>query len=270
MKNVNLKLKLAIGLTLLATLSPFKTFAEGGISGGGGKPLEAVFQEVASNILQWIEAGNSAGLKLPNGFTNEDYVNKMKPHLNNYQIKITSDIILVDGVEKDCENITHTNQPSEIKCNEASLYLVLKNANLLYRLVHHEFAALAGLEVAQGSKSDYYISNQLSAFLRVETVLRLPIVKEDSKAQDEDLFVTMALNFIEARFPNKPDAEPDMRYYYRVLTSKPYSNGVRTLVQVWASPEFEECYLITTSYSNSFSSSRRKCPIRSYEDIVVK
>lgn len=175
MKISNLKKHLVIGTALLAVLSPIKLFAEGGISGGGGDPLEIKFKDIAQNIAQWIASGNARELRLPTQITLEVYSQRMTAVLNNYQIEITQSRILVQGVQKACENFIRPGQSALVRCNANRLRAIMQDASEMYQIVHHEFAALAGLEVAKGARSSYTISRQLSAFLREETVLRLPV-----------------------------------------------------------------------------------------------
>lgn len=261
MKIKQLKQIVIAATTLLAVMSPAKLLADGGISGGGGDPLEIKFQEVALNIQQWVEAGHSKKLLLPSGMSVDSYDSQMLEQLKNYEIVITEETILVHGQEKTCENFWRKNQKSLVICNRASLQSIVGDANSLYQLIHHEFASLARIEVNVGSESDYFVSKQLSAYLRVEKVLRLPTLKEDSDEQAKDMWDEIALGFLEARFPNEPGAASDMQYYYEILSTKHDQKGVRKLVQVTAMPDFKECFVITMAYDRSFSSAPRSCKI---------
>ncbi len=58
-----------------------------------------------------------------------------------------------------------------------------------YRIVHHEYAGLVGIEKNNGAHSDYYYSKQITGKLKEEKVLRLPI-KIDYNSWQEKFYPT--------------------------------------------------------------------------------
>lgn len=156
-----------------------KSVLQGGHEGNGGDPQEMNFRDIAINIQAWIQSGNADQLQMPKGLTIEAYKTKMNQALKNYHISFTTSVVYVDGAEKTCKNIHDGRGDGEITCNERRYRDA--SINERYRLVHHEFAGLAGLEVNQNQDSDYQISDQISGYLKNETVLRLPVVPAFAK-----------------------------------------------------------------------------------------
>ena len=46
-----------------------------------------------------------------------------------------------------------------------------------YKLIHHEYAGLAGVENNEGAASDYSLSTQITEYLTLQTVLKLGLKK---------------------------------------------------------------------------------------------
>lgn len=178
------KLSMLIAMTVspyLASAGPASN-AIGGSNGGGGSDMESEFKTIATNIADWIRAGRSSGLKLRFGVTQEQYRTGMLRELTGYSIQMVSRPLFFGGSEKTCVSRalmpkTETNPIRNlIECNQALFRDTYRsNPEGAYRLVHHEFAGLAGLEKNIGQNSDYHISDQISPFLEKETVLRLPV-----------------------------------------------------------------------------------------------
>ena len=166
-------------ITLLFTAALFPTLASAaGREGNGGDVNERFFKEVAKNIFDWIKSGNADGLNLSD-LSTDTYKKKMTARLLNYNVKFSDRLPIVHGTSKTCENKMVGNR-GVIECNLARFDALRSSGRTqdieeLYRLIHHEFAGLEGLEQNRGDDSDYTISNQLSAFLRTETVRRLPV-----------------------------------------------------------------------------------------------
>lgn len=156
----------------------------GGHEGGGGDPLEARVDEIRADIFKWISAGGAKKLKLPDFLTLKDYELKMIKVLAPMVVRITfiekdheSDEELqlnVSDKPKTCRSFRSKKDYSlNILCH-ISRFALAKEADQ-YRLIHHEYAGLARVERNEGSKSDYFISNQLTDFLEFKKVLRLAI-----------------------------------------------------------------------------------------------
>ncbi len=169
-------------IILIGLLAVSKVLAHGSEGVGGGDANEIVFKDVAVNIKAWIVAGNSRGLKLPAGVSQQTYEGGMLAALTNYNITMTDKPVLVNGTEKTCKNNLELFGHGTILCNISRFESLRSRTNDMYRLVHHEFASLARLEKNIGAVSDYVISDQISSYLRYEAVLRLPIFSQDSQS----------------------------------------------------------------------------------------
>lgn len=175
-------LKLSTFLTSYFILA--SAFA-GGSHTGGGDPLEQAFKEVTTNIVQWIKSGNASDLKLPEGISYSQYVTEMQKVTSSFSVSFSS-TTRIQGVDKVCIN-TRNAKRVLIVCNRTLFSeLVREDRQELYRLIHHEFAGAARLEKNEGANSDYRISDQVSANLRWEKVLRLPIERVKEKAKKYD------------------------------------------------------------------------------------
>lgn len=186
MKPVTNVLKSFTALTLITLLASLSALAsnEGGHGGGnGGDPNERRFKEIATDLSDWIISGGSAELKLPSAITHEVYKSKMLKYLNPgvTPVAFTDKIILVQSVEKACKNYFKRMNPKStpakyaprIICNNKRFEETSEHEK--YRLVHHEYAGLAGFETTKNASSDYEISNQITDYLVETTVLKLAV-----------------------------------------------------------------------------------------------
>jgi hypothetical protein len=182
-------------LLLLLLLSSDMAFAvpgapaNGGGEGlsGGGDLCEDRFKSVALDLLSWINQDGPKGLKLSNRqrtVTVEQYESSMKSALGNFQASCVNPgdpgfPVMVNGTPKECASSHGPAGKGLIVCDRAKFYSSLANPDNddgQYRIVHHEFATLAGLELPQGADSDYWISDQIAGFLSNETVHKLSVV----------------------------------------------------------------------------------------------
>ncbi len=184
-----------ISLILILMLSPVLSqlaHAQGSKGGGGGDLSELTVDEIRENILKWIESGRASGLEFRNGTTLQEYEQKMKKLLAPQAVifTFTNDAanVKVEGRDKTCRSgfakasPQSKNETPFITClrhefSNPTLIPEDKNSrdNAFYRIIHHEFAALALMERNEGAASDYYLSNQISAQGRYEKVFRLPV-----------------------------------------------------------------------------------------------
>jgi hypothetical protein len=190
---------------LAATLAslPLTAYAGGGTSvGGGGDASEARVNEIRADILKWIVNGGAKELKLPSGVAYDVYESGMERVLAPHAVVVgfvTADQensawdpelrVSVDGQPKTCRSfISNKDSMPHILCNTERFASASEGEQ--YRLVHHEYAGLAGVERNVGASSDYEISNQLTDYLVPETVLRLSVKKNPvtSSAQFEHEF----------------------------------------------------------------------------------
>jgi len=145
--------------------------------------------EIRADILKWVSEGGAQGLRFPVGVTQAIYLSSMPqvlaPHavvigfVTNHQESDTTDSDLkvsVNGQPKTCRGfVSVKDQRPHILCNLERFVSTADSQQ--YRLIHHEYAGLAGVERNEGASSDYVISSQITDFLVPETVLRLSVKK---------------------------------------------------------------------------------------------
>jgi hypothetical protein len=166
----------------------------GGESVGGGDLCENRIQEIRDDISIWINKGGPKDLEdLP--ISIEEYSKRMQTYLavskNNdgplkpvAHIECTRNMVDVGKVEKVCRFDRATTN-SKIICD----YDKFMNASVdeQYRLIHHEYAGLAGIENPNGGQSTYFISNQLTSFLQVQIVRKLALKNQKPATKYEAL-----------------------------------------------------------------------------------
>lgn len=190
METLRLRSLLTAGL-LAVTLMAFveQSSAIGGANGGGGDSQEMIVDAIRSDIRSWVQAGGPQGFKnWPPGVTLAIYKKSMPALLEPKAVIIGFVTSAQEAKELDAElKVTVKEQPkacrgffstadrkAHILCNVERFPIVAAEQ---YRLIHHEFAGLAGVEQNEGAASDYTLSNQLTSLLQAETVYRLPIQK---------------------------------------------------------------------------------------------
>ncbi len=161
--------------------------ARGGVHGGGGDASEIGINEIRGDILKWIEKGGPSAFKeFPLEINLETYIERMtqvlQPHavvigfVNTQQENTTNDPemrVYVNGQPKQCRGfVSEKDQRPHILCNSDRYP---KGGADQYKLIHHEFAGLVGVERNDGASSDYVFSNQLTDFLVPEVVYRLAL-----------------------------------------------------------------------------------------------
>jgi hypothetical protein len=180
-----------LGFILFGFFSgPWVHAIEGTRDGGGGDPTEMRIDEIRRDILKWISAGGSSALVLPQELTHETYVSRMIERLVDHAVIVTSVTssaeattsneelrVIVDGQPKTCRGFVSVQDGLQhILCN-VERFAATSEADQ-YRLIHHEYAGLAGLERNIGASSDYSISNQITSYLQQSTVLRLAVLPQ--------------------------------------------------------------------------------------------
>ncbi len=184
---------------IVTLILPLNLFAAGDtgsgsgtVGGGGGGKREPLFQDITENISKWIKSGNANQLEpilQQYGFTISDYKRDMLGVISNYHITFTDDKVLVGNKEKTCRGYIDSKRVNQILCNNTQFGDdTPANINEIYRQVHHELAGLACrkensqticLEQNRLEDSDYRISNHISAFLRSQKVMRLPVLASE-------------------------------------------------------------------------------------------
>lgn len=156
--------------------------AEGGVATGGGDPCEMRIQEIRDDIRAWVLRGGHSGLTY-NSSTKEEYANGMQAYLaikrnSDRSISQATDIecvhrrIVVQGHEKICR-FDRLAGP-KITCDyEAFMDSSTLSEDDQYRLIHHEYAGLAGIENPDGFQSQYEFSDQISKFLENQVIRKL-------------------------------------------------------------------------------------------------
>jgi hypothetical protein len=180
---------LALG-TLISLIVGSSAYAQrgGGSEGtGGGDHCEERIQEIRDDIAAWIDRGGSRGLEhLP--IPVEEYNRRMSLVLSTEKqpdgsikpftkIECVHHPIEVQEDEKVCRFDRFRTGPKITCYSEAFLDKNTMSVDEQYRLIHHEYAGVARLEVPSGSQSSYPYSKQVSAFLENQVVKRLGIQK---------------------------------------------------------------------------------------------
>jgi hypothetical protein len=184
-----MSLKKLIPTTLAVFLLISVTAFAGTESGGGGDASEERVNEIRSDLLSWIKSGGAKGLVLPTELTYEEYYSEMKDLLQPQKVVIgfVESEVNVNGVAKTCRGyLSKTDSRQHIICN-IGRFANTSEADQ-YKLIHHEFAGLAGLEKNDGAASDYNLSAQITDFLTRQTVLRLAVKRKAISSSLKKLF----------------------------------------------------------------------------------
>jgi hypothetical protein len=171
-------------LLALIALS-FNSFANE--KGNGGDECEREIQVIQEEIQNWIYQGGSDHLILPENISLENYNEKMLSILNSDVTKLscTSEKVFILKSEKTCINMQEEDGGYRIICNEKKFKEMTDSAK--YKIVHHEYAGIAGFEVNNGEeKSQYFITNQLSKFMEKVLVTKLAIKPNDEMIYLDD------------------------------------------------------------------------------------
>jgi hypothetical protein len=165
----------------LVQLNMSSAFA-GKTGSGGGDRCEDRFKAVAGDIAKWIHDGGPAGLALGH-LSVRDYSDSMAHWIAGAKIQCVGPgehgyPVLVGKTPKECRSFRQKDGTGRVICDRKKFYSGLKdpeNDAIQYRIVHHEFATLAGFEIPNGDDSDYHLSDQITAFLEEQLVKRLAI-----------------------------------------------------------------------------------------------
>lgn len=150
---------------------------------GGGDACEMRVREIARDIRSWIVRGDADSLELDGVTSLERYKTGMLDHIGGSSkrnvkqagINCTADTLKIGNVEKTCINRRSESGRGYITCNSVRFMRETKEEDQ-YRLIHHEFAAIAGFEASSGYEdSKYPLSDQLDAYLVDVTVKRLAV-----------------------------------------------------------------------------------------------
>lgn len=166
--------KILFGLLLVG--SSINVFAGG--KGNGGDICENRIIEIRNDVKQWINKGAGEKLNFPDGLTPEVYSFKMLDATESTTISCVSDKLFIGNAEKTCVNsYNDSTGESLMECN-IDRFIKSTNESNQYKLIHHEYAGVAGLEVNNGTdESDYILSNQISGYLEEKLIKQL-VVKD--------------------------------------------------------------------------------------------
>jgi hypothetical protein len=193
----NLSKRLVYACILSTQLLTYSTaFAKSGgaIAGGGGDATEERVSVIRDDLLKWISKGGAKDLNLPSAITYDQYVSKMTDILQPQEVVVgfvekddpldEELMVSVDGTPKTCRGFISTrDSKAHILCNIARFKDTPDSEQ--YKLVHHEFAGLAIIEKNDGAASDYEVSNQITDFLSMQTVLKLAVKHEQQTSTPE-------------------------------------------------------------------------------------
>lgn len=159
----------------------------GHAQGNGGDECEQKILQIRDELLGWI-MGGPVGLDLPAGVALDRYLKGMKRVLADRTVSVSCPrrkvyVASLGGAgleEKTCRNYIERGV-GRIECN-ADRFMDRTSIGGQIRLIHHEYAGLAGFE----GTGDYRISDQLGGYSRVERVVKLsltPVVPDFSQPE---------------------------------------------------------------------------------------
>lgn len=145
--------------------------------GNGGDGCENKINEISNELEAWLVDGKYHGLILPEKLTEESYQKSMLSAIKESIVSCIDEKILIGKSEKTCINFIDENGKARINCNRVRIEHT--NSELLYKIVHHEYAGIAGLEINNNEYSDeisnYKLTNQLTEFMEEQMVVKLGI-----------------------------------------------------------------------------------------------
>lgn len=163
-------------LLLLASLLLSFNVLAGQDKGNGGDTCERIMRNITNDIELWLLKDEFKGIKLLNSITEDQYKEEMLYAIKRSILSCTTDKIFVGTAEKTCKNFEDKAGNIQVICNFGRFTKTEDEEK--YKLMHHEFAGVAGFETNNGNeKSNYTISNQISEFLQVKEILFLGIKK---------------------------------------------------------------------------------------------
>ncbi len=168
---------------------------EGGISGGGGGFAEIKMKSIRDELLTWVKSPGPSSLdfRKAHGLTEAEYRLKMKDILSNLSVQIGSisaeeesktndpDLkVRVQNEPKDCRgSLWARDGLPHILCIEKPF--MDASSSDQYRMIHHEYAGLIGIEKNIGPNSDYNLSEQLTEYVEPQVTDRLGIKRKHKR-----------------------------------------------------------------------------------------
>lgn len=185
-----IKTTFLISLLLLPTLSFSIEKTErvlGNEKGNGGDSCEQMIKEISTDIRKWIQSEDYKGLKFPSSLSEKDYRDKMLDAIAKTTISCTTKTLFYGNTEKTCINVKN-----HMTC-DFQRFMDSSSTNQ-YKLIHHEYAGVAGIETNKDDNSQYFLTNQLSDFLRETYTYKLGIKSNTSSIIKEVRYNNEFLN----------------------------------------------------------------------------
>ena len=213
-------------LTFVFAINTATSLAAGGSegsgpgSGGGGGACDDRVQEIRDDLRHWIEGqGPEKGnLKLLGQKNIPEYSRAMADYLAvlrnangavtaKTRIECVYHAIQFQGDQRDCRFDQLKTGP-KITCDARS-FLAL-NEDRQYRIIHHEYAGLAGFEPPHAGQSTYFISDQISAKLEKQVIKKLAIKSLDTPQSEIER--NLAKIFTVAQMPLDFEKATDQKF----------------------------------------------------------
>lgn len=189
-----MKQVLLVGLALLT----FTAYSSD--KGNGGDICENKMIAIANDLESWLLNNLFRGIKLPPGVEETQYQEAMLSAIEKSTLSCTTDKVYVGKVEKTCKNFIDDSMNVQVVCNFNRFMSTEEKEK--YKLMHHEFAGVSGLESNNGDeRSVYTISDQLSDYLGKEEVLKLGIKK---RRHSQEYLLKCAEKVRDTHFPFEP------------------------------------------------------------------
>jgi hypothetical protein len=198
---------LPLFVTIVSLQAAALSFSDGGANGGGGDLCEDRIKVITQDLTAWLVGGGPLKLNLatPEGrqISAEDVQSRMlkeiqkAPRVSCVGPGDQGYPVLVNGYPKECKSEVSPQGATRIICDREKFYSGLKdpeNDPNQYRIVYHEFATLAGLEVPNQDDSNYFFSDQITGFLENHYVARLVLRRPDMRDRPDQAFEERAVN----------------------------------------------------------------------------
>lgn len=175
-------------------------WAGNGSDRGGGSSFEERVNQIRADLLIWIDDGGADDFTFGPGENASLYVSSMRPLLQEHAVSVefVTDAIQAQAIrDHNLEKIVQINEHyKECRCffsKKEQKNKILCRSDVFpkdstpagnpdfvgetkqYRLIHHEFAGLAGMEHNVGADSDYHLSDQITASLWPEVHEKLHV-----------------------------------------------------------------------------------------------
>jgi hypothetical protein len=171
-------------LSLLISPTARAEELDGGRDSGGGDLCEDRIKIIRDDIKSWIKKGGpNKGLILPAGWDVATYSNAMLAAIEDTHIQCVKEgdpdfPVMYNQTPKVCvwERVNNGNKSFLVTCDYKSfLDKKTMDESEQYRLIHHEYAGPANIEIPNADDSDYRVSNQISGYLETKVIKQLAV-----------------------------------------------------------------------------------------------